>query len=251
MRRQILTLTCYCILLQYLVVHAESSRFHVLRWLERARRAIPTERTMSYDQRAHQGEAVSALKLDSTLLQWSRLDDGVMGGKSQTIHHADNHGSLHFTGNINTDGGGFASIRSKIPEGLITTSSTAIKIRFRGDGKTYKFLLSNENRNSGNPTTSNPSWQIDLPTQASSDDEDDWQEVVLPFCDFKPTFGGRRQSRPSEEEVAKLQFDPTSMREIGFMLSLYRAGGVPNPTKTFGEGVFPFSLRVQGITVER
>ncbi len=244
MHQRIAQLGFLSFLFHFVTTRAEKTSLNILRWFERANATSRMESSVSSDH-----GAVCALQLDDSSLEWFRLDDGIMGGQSQTSHCAENEGRLHFRGIINTNGGGFASIRSKAPKGFIKNSSTGIQIRYRGDGKTYKVILSEGNRGSGNPTVT-PSWQIDLPTTASSDD-DDWQEAMLPFRDFKPTFGGRRQSRPSAEELAKLQFDPTSMREIGLMLSLYRAGGVPNPTSTFGEGIFPFSLQVQRISVEQ
>lgn len=245
MHRRTAELSLIYFLLHVITIRADKTSLNILRWFQRAN---ATSGRQIMESSVSSG-AVRALQLDDTSLEWFRLDDGIMGGQSKTSHRADNEGWLQFTGIINTNGGGFASIRSKAPKRFITNSSTGLRIRYRGDGKTYKLILSEGNRGSGNPTVT-PSWQIDLPTKASSND-DDWQEAMLPFSDFKPTFGGRRQSRPSAEELEKLRFDPTSMREIGLMLSLYRAGGVPNPTSTFGEGIFPFSLQVQHISVER
>jgi hypothetical protein len=209
-------------------------------------------RLMTYDRAANERAAIPALKVSGSNLRWFRLDDGVMGGQSESLHEAvdveDDSSSqkLHFKGTINTSGGGFASVRANLTAGLLTSSTSGMIIRIKGDGKTYKFLLSEGNRNAGSPISRLPTWQIDLPTQVSGDN-DEWQEVVVPFDKLAPSWGGRAQSRPSEEEKLKHKFDPTSMREVGIMLSLYRSNGEPNPKETFGEGIFPFSLHVQSL----
>eukprot|EP00545_Synedropsis_sp_CCMP1620_P007923 CAMPEP_0119015630 /NCGR_PEP_ID=MMETSP1176-20130426/11331_1 /TAXON_ID=265551 /ORGANISM="Synedropsis recta cf, Strain CCMP1620" /LENGTH=214 /DNA_ID=CAMNT_0006968939 /DNA_START=173 /DNA_END=817 /DNA_ORIENTATION=- len=200
-------------------------------------------RIMRYDRAGNEAVAVSALELLGQDLKWFRLDDGVMGGQSETTHSSadgGNGGLLHFSGNINTNGGGFCSIRAKMQEGF-DDNVTGIRLRLIGDGKTYKFTLSDGNSSTGFGRS--PSWQIDVPTQNDGNE----QVVVLPLSDLKPSFGGRPSSKPSAEEMAAYKFGPSSVREIGLMLSLKRSDGSPNPKETFGEGLFPFSLQIKSI----
>lgn len=78
-------------------------------------------------------------------LEWFRLDDGVMGGQSETRHQSvvKEGGStcLLFSGTINTNGGGFASIRTRLQHQNILYPYNALKLRLKGDGKTYKFFM--------------------------------------------------------------------------------------------------------------
>ena len=214
-------------------------------------------RAMTYSISKNEAKAIAVLGFggqNNTPLSWFRLDDGVMGGQSETLHVAKD-GVLHFEGNINTSGGGFASIRAKLPPGLLgsataaaatTTQVKGLKIRYRGDGKTYKVLLSNGER--GGPFTRVPSWQVDLPTtdKTATSSEDEWDEATILFDSLLPAFGGRTE--PSDEEKKQYTFDPAEMKELGFMLSLRLSDGSPNPKETFGEGIFPFSLIIQSIT---
>lgn len=196
-------------------------------------------RVMRYDRAGNEAAALPALELLGKGLKWFRLDDGVMGGQSETTHSSEKDG-LHFSGNINTDGGGFCSIRSKMEQGF-DEAVTGIRLKLTGDGKTYKFTLSDGNSSTGGPFGRSPNWQVDLPTSGKE------QEVVVPFSSLKPAFGGRQSSKPSAEEMAKYTFVPSSMREIGLMLSLRLSDGSPNPKQTFGEGLFPFSLQIKSI----
>jgi Complex I intermediate-associated protein 30 (CIA30) len=222
--------------------------------------------TPKYEARAASSErnTISALSMMATTagrrklpLHWFRLDDGVMGGQSTsdktatvTDPQTGNADILHFTGTINTNGGGFTSIRAVLPNGILTRKTTGIKICFRGDGKTYKLLLSD---GGGRQT---PSWQANLPTKKSTttnDNEDDeqWQELIIPFTSFIPNVGvGRNRKTGSEhllEEGQNGALDPVEMKQIGLMLSLLLADGQPNPQTTFGSGIFNFSLQVRSI----
>lgn len=203
-------------------------------------------RAMSYDRASNVRNAVPALEFigtTTTSLKWHRLDDGVMGGRSQTVHTAvDGSDHLHFKGTINTDGGGFASVRAPIPDGL-PENAIAVRIKYRGDGRTYKVLLSDGG--GGGPLSRSPSWQIDVPTDRDDDDGASWQETTLPLEQFSPSFGGAARSRTLSGDERLV---PSEMRELGFMLSLKLSNGEPNPPETFGDGVFDFSLFVASVS---
>merc|ERR1711871_361465 len=134
-------------------------------------------------------------------------------------------GALTFAGMLDTRGGGFTSVRADFAGGL---KSNALRVRFRGDGKTYKILLSN-----------NPSWQHDLPTKLGEE-----QSVVLPLAKFLPSFGGQR----SRSHAGSL--NPRDMAQVGFMLSLYLSDGTPNPEKTFVQKGTASSFRLEILGVE-
>lgn len=201
-------------------------------------------RAMSYDQASNERNSVPALEFGATPLQWYRLDDGVMGGKSETVVQQQQEGStdLHFTGTINTAGGGFTSVRAPVPDGL-PQDMVAVQLKFRGDGKTYKVLLSDGNKSTGSPFSRSPSWQIDVPTKKSNDDE--WEEITLNLSDFVPSFGGKASTRPDKAKAYNLV--ASEMKQVGLMLSLVLADGTSNPPETFGEGEFEFSLRVESV----
>ena len=201
-------------------------------------------RVMKYDRASNEAGAISSLDILGSSLSWYRLDDGVMGGQSETLH-SNERGGLHFAGIINTNGGGFTSIRSKIPEGLIKDVKS-IRLRYRGDGKTYKLILSDGKGSTGGLFGRTPSWQVDLPTIHQHETED-CQEITIPLYSLLPAWGGRASSKPSDVEQQKYTFDPKEVREIGFMVSLKLSDGTPNPKETFGEGIFPFSFLIESI----
>jgi Complex I intermediate-associated protein 30 (CIA30) len=176
-----------------------------------------------------------------------------MGGRSESKHSvASSTGILHFTGTINTDGGGFASIRTRLTEEQRTYlfqesawSTRALSLRIRGDGKTYKFFMTDGSR--AGPMARMPTWQMDIPTKDYSKEEDAelWQEVVVPFHQLLPSFAG--STVLTDAEKSRYTFDPNEIAEMGVMLSLKLADGRPNPVDTFGQGVFPFTLLIHSI----
>lgn len=205
---------------------------------------------MKYDRASNIANAVPRLEFNGASLAWHRLDDGVMGGLSQTHQNVlkqssgeTDGGPLIFSGTINTNGGGFASIRSPLANGL-PRSAEALHLVYRGDGKTYKILLSDGS--GGGPFSKKPSWQADLPTKKLSS-SDPPEEKVVALATFRPNFGGRGSYRLEGLETESFQFDSTEMLEIGLMLSLKLSDGSANPSQTFGTGVFDFKLEVQSI----
>mmetsp|Transcript_14011 Transcript_14011/g.55915 ORF Transcript_14011/g.55915 Transcript_14011/m.55915 type:complete len:222 (+) Transcript_14011:76-741(+) len=200
-------------------------------------------RMATYPSRAARERAgVEAVAWDQgAMLTWHRLDDGVMGGRSETRASATSAQALRFAGTINTEGGGFASVRAPLPRPL-PRDATALRVRYRGDGRTYKVLLSN-GETAGGPFSSNPSWQHDLPTSAGEEEAD----AELPLRAFRPCIGGAVSARH-----AGTTLDAPAMRELGLMLSLYRSDGAPN--ETFARGAdstptFDFDLELRAIDV--
>lgn len=204
-------------------------------------------RMAKYDRASNEANAIPVLDFLNEKLNWHRLDDGVMGGKSETFHKSvknSNSEVLRFSGIINTDGGGFASIRAPL-ESCLPENTKSVKIRYRGDGKTYKCMLSDGKASSGGPFASKPIWQADIPT-ANSPDDTSFQEIVLPLDKFLPSFGPKNVPK---EEMSKYTLDPSDIHLIGIMLSLQLSDGAPNPQETFGSGVFEFQLDVNSISV--
>ena len=66
---------------------------------------------------------------------WFILNDNVMGGRSAGEYEI-TQGQLRFFGRTNTNGGGFASVRVKLPAGILTEVQT-VELTARGDGRTY------------------------------------------------------------------------------------------------------------------
>ncbi len=145
-----------------------------------------------------------------TDLDWRLINDNVMGGRS-TGGYVVTAGVLVFSGATNTDGGGFASIRSAARD-LGLGDRQGLRLRVRGDGRTYTFRLSTDR-------TAISYWARFQTRQ------DGWQDVELPFSSFWPNWRGRGLDAPPVV--------PADIRELGIMIN----------DKTDG----PFRLEVDSI----
>jgi hypothetical protein len=123
-------------------------------------------------------------------LRWYTVLDGVMGGRSTgSFEVAD--GRIDFTGTLNTNGGGFSSIRTR-PQRLDLGGFAGLRLRVRGDGRVYTMRVQQR----GADGRGSVDYQAAFRTAAGGDA---WQEVWLPFADFVPTWRGRRLDLPPVE----------------------------------------------------
>ena len=131
----------------------------------------------------------------STGLNWRIVNDNVMGGRSRGNFEISAQ-SLSFFGATNTNGGGFASIRSLL-NSPIPSDSKRIKLWVKGDGRIYTVVL--------REVRSSVSFWATFESKNKL-----WQEVSLPLVNFWPNWRGRRLDHRS--------VDPAAIREIGVMI---------------------------------
>ena len=138
--------------------------------------------------------------------RWMVVNDGVMGGVSRSTVNLHNDGYLIFAGNVSTDyGGGFASIRTDYKNWGIGKHEGLI-LRVKGDGKTYQFRC--RLGNNMNQIAYRHYFQTN---------NDEWQEIILPFKDFLPTYRGRVLNNFAE-------LDPNQIKHLGVMISDKQVG---------------------------
>ena len=131
---------------------------------------------------------------------WRLVNDNVMGGKSiGRLVVNENH--LSFSGFINTDGGGFSSIRHAVPS-LPFIGIDHIKMSIRSDGRPYTLSLADE---------FSVGRGISHRAGIDTDDSVDFQEVKLQANDLTPMFRGRRVQAPS--------LNTNTIQELRIMLS--------------------------------
>ena len=132
---------------------------------------------------------------------WMVVNDGVMGGISESRLSLDQQGFLVFEGWVSLDyGGGFASVRS-ILNRLDADPYDGILIRFKGDGKSYQLRLWQGDRMDG------VAYFRHFETKIG-----EWEEVFLPFNSFQASYRGRRLP-----DYPKL--DTRRISQLGLMIS--------------------------------
>ena len=139
-------------------------------------------------------------------VEWFVVNDNVMGGVSRSRVSINKEGYMVFSGDVSLDyGGGFASVRSSYDNWEIEKSDGFV-IKVRGDGKTYQFRF--RLGNSFNGVAYRHYFQTN---------NENWQEIRLPFSEFVPTYRGRTLSDTTP-------FDAKSIRSLGLMISDKQSG---------------------------
>lgn len=128
--------------------------------------------------------------------KWIVVNDNVMGGRSEG-GYSFRKNRLIFSGNTNTNGGGFSSIRTN-PTNFYLGDRTGLHIRFKGDGRTYKLGVRIEGKS--------VSYRSDF-TSGNG-----WQEVRVPFNEMDVSWRGRPLSK-EEHPLIK-----SKIRSIEFMI---------------------------------
>lgn len=151
--------------------------------------------------------------------EWFVVNDGVMGGRSSSTLREGLPGIGIFEGVLSLENnGGFASVRTAIPEAALTGASRVV-LRVRGDGQQYQLRLRPGRRFDG------VAYAASFETRAG-----EWTTVEIPIGSFEPTFRGYRPSRVDP-------LDPSDIGQLGIMLTDKQEG--------------PFRLEIDWIGIGR
>lgn len=148
--------------------------------------------------------------------KWQIVNDGVMGGRSQSQYRVTDEGWLEFKGTLSLENnGGFASVRL-MGQAMKLASGDTLVARVRGDGRTYTLNVYDRGDFRGY------SFRQTFKTK-----KDEWIEVEFPIDEFVATWRGRTFKNE------KLQ--AAKANGLGFLLGDKKAG--------------PFQLEVDWIRV--
>jgi len=115
--------------------------------------------------------------------KWRIVNDGVMGGISQSNIYLNEINNIIFAGNVSLENnGGFASIRREFDGNQLKESSVFL-LRVKGDGNIYKFRLTMKG--------SYANYSADFKTI-----KDQWMDIEIPVENFKPYYFGRSIRAP-------------------------------------------------------
>lgn len=113
-------------------------------------------------------------------IDWRVVNDGVMGGLSQSRITYTGEGTGIFEGVLSLENnGGFASVRAVLGDRDLSAFA-GVELRVRGDGRTYQLQLHSDRRTDG------IYYRVGFETRAG-----EWITVRVPFENFAPTFRGR------------------------------------------------------------
>jgi monofunctional biosynthetic peptidoglycan transglycosylase len=153
-----------------------------------------------------QAKVLFTFEDDGQLRYWYPMNDGVMGGLSESRLLISQDGTGLFEGIVSLENfGGFASVRTHpIAYGL--EGYQGIVMRVKGDGKRYKLRIRTDAAYDG------PAYEAAFATEAQ-----EWTLIWLPFSSFHPVFRGRPVRGMPKLEGKDVQ-------QIGLMISDKQAG---------------------------
>ena len=152
------------------------------------------------------GEGVMIYSAHTDHLNWQVVNDGVMGGLSQSRWLSVPDQPTLFSGEISLqNNGGFASVRSsRIPK--MGREVSGVRLRVRGDGRTYRFTLRT------NRTGRGVNYQRAFPTAIGQ-----LLEIDLRLDSFEARWRGRPV--PTAPTLRA-----SDIRSVGFLLADKKSG---------------------------
>lgn len=152
------------------------------------------------DKKSSYLQTLSSVRDPGDIDRWAVINDGVMGGRSQSTLEALPAGAI-FAGAVSAEnGGGFASVRASLSNPT-APDGRAISVRVRGDGKTYQFRIRTDTRWDG------PAYKYTFTTEPG-----EWQEIVMPLREFQASFRGRLVADAPAIESGAIQ-------QVGFLIA--------------------------------
>jgi len=139
--------------------------------------------------------------------RWRPVLDGVMGGKSTGTGFKEKN-YVTFKGRINTNGGGFSSLRRSLEPGKLSGAKN-LNLRLRQDGRSYRLTFRTSHSYWGRPV----SYQLTIPQTPKNV----WTDISIPLSNFRTSIFGRRVQAPP--------FDPNDAWEMGIII----ADGIDGP----------------------
>lgn len=133
----------------------------------------------------------------SDIRNWRIVDDVVMGGRSDGDFTLSVDGHGLFSGEVSLENnGGFSSVRYPLPN-MPADPNSNIRIRLKGDGKTYQFRVKHNRR-------------YEYAYVHEFETTGEWQKITIPLEDMYPIYRGRRLNRAN--------FSHNSLQEVSFLI---------------------------------
>lgn len=134
----------------------------------------------------------------TSIEDWQVINDGVMGGRSESSISLTKDGHGQFSGHVSlANNGGFASVRL-LTNVEVNPNSEYIVLKVKGDKKNYQFRLKGDKNQS-------QSYVQEFQTNG------EWQTIKLKLSEFSPQFRGRTLDLPN--------FNFSKIEEIRFLIA--------------------------------
>lgn len=169
------------------------------------RTSAPTKAQPKAAQKQPMTQTLYDFKSTGKLGEWYVVNDGVMGGVSSSQIRISKEKTAVFEGTVSLENyGGFASIRSG-PASYALQGFKGIRLRIKGDKKTYKLNVRTNRRFDG------------VVYQRRFNTTGEWQTVDIPFSELWAGYHGRKMSGMGA-------LDPSKIQNLGFLIADKQTG---------------------------
>ncbi len=181
------------------------------------------------DPGAWRGQSITEFDSDEKSMGWQIVNDGVMGGLSKGAMSVAKDGILTFSGTLSLENnGGFSLVESKALD-LNLSNDLGILLLVKGDGRKYQFRVESDATYRGMPVSFSGTF---------STEKGKWQQVKVPFSEFKGGWRGR--DLPDET------LNPAAIGRVGILLGDKKSGPFElqiDWIRTYGKGQGEFTAR--------
>lgn len=146
---------------------------------------------------------------ESNITNWTLVNDGVMGGKSNSTFTISDEGHGVFSGIISLENnGGFASVHYSFNT-LEISPSSSVKLYIKGDTKKYQLRIKDDARKFYSYTT-------------TFETTGEWQEITIKLKDLIPKFRGKQLDKPNfnHDKIERLSFLIANKKSENFILKI-------------------------------
>jgi NADH dehydrogenase [ubiquinone] 1 alpha subcomplex assembly factor 1 len=141
---------------------------------------------------------IYSFSTQTNIKEWSIVNDGVMGGISNSSLMLTDSGYGQFSGHVSlVNNGGFASIQLNTRK-ILAEEEKFIVLRIKGDGKRYEFRLKGV-------ISQSESYVHQFSTSG------EWENLKLEISEFYPQFRGRKLNIPN--------FNFKSIEQLSFLIA--------------------------------
>jgi len=135
----------------------------------------------------------------TSIKDWVIVDDVVMGGVSSGNFSLNSDGFGVFKGEVSLENnGGFSSVRHNLKAPVEVGKYKKIRLRLKGDGKTYQFRIKSK---LGNYYTYVYAFQT----------TGQWENIDIALQDMYPSFRGQKLKQPN--------FSSSSFEQMAFLIA--------------------------------
>ncbi len=167
---------------------------------------LPISSINASENSCENGKFIFGFQQSDEMNKWIIVNDGVMGGLSQSELIFSERNTAIFQGIVSLENnGGFSSTRTK-PQVYNLGGYHGMLLRLRGDGKKYQFRLRTNDRFDG------ISYRYHFNTKINT-----WMIIRVPFQECVPVFRGRILDNVKP-------IIPKDIQQIGFLISDKQAG---------------------------